>query len=290
MILVTGATGNVGRPTVRTLLERGAEVRVFTRDRSRLGDIADKVDVVLGDFADESALRAAMRGIEKMYLHAVGGGNEEVSAAITAARAEDVAHIVHLSSLSASLPGPTAAQWFLAREALIKDAGFRWTMLRGGFFMSNVLRSVPAIRDGKVVRGLAGRFAPIDTRDVGAVAAAALTEPGHEGKAYDLTGPELMDAREQFAILADVIGRPIAFEEMSPEDVIAEARATGAPEDRIAFARAVAEGLAAGQWPVVTDAVEQVTGRKPGTFRQWCIDNSRAFDPVDRPESPLAEA
>lgn len=278
MILVTGATGNVGRPTVRELLERGADVRVFVRDRARLGDVADKVDVVVGEFSDESALRSAMRGVERLYLHAIGDANEEVSAAAAAARSEGVAHVVHLSSLSASMHGASAAQWFLEREAIVTEAGFAWTMLRPGFFMSNVLRWIPSIRDDGVVRWLPGRFAPVDTRDVGAVAAAVLTEPGHEGKIYDLTGPEVMDSKKQVEILSDVLGRPIDFEEISVDDVIGAVRATtGAPESRIAFARAVAEALADDKWPIVTDTVELVAGRPPGTFRQWCIDHAAAF-------------
>lgn len=280
MILVTGATGNVGRPTVHKLLERGAEVRVFVRDKARLGDLADKVDVVVGEFSDEAALRNAMRGVERLYLHAIGNANEEVSAAAAAAQSEGVAHVVLLSSLSVSLPGGSAeAQWFLGRESIVTKAGFEWTMLRPGFFMSNVLRWVPAIKNEGVVRWLPGRFAPIDTRDIGAVAAAALTEPGHEGNIYDLTGPELMDSKTQVEILSEILERPIGFEELSVDDVVAQVRkATNAPEERIAFAKAVAETLAGGEWEFMTDTVEQITGQPPCTFRQWCVDHVAEFD------------
>lgn len=278
MILVTGATGNVGAPTVRKLLERGADVRVFVRDRARLGDVADKVDIVVGDFSDEAALRKAMRGVARLYLHALGDENDEIAAALAAAREEGVGHIVHLSSLSASMPGPADAKWFLGREKLITEAGFQWTMLRPGFFMSNVMRWLPAIRGQGVVRWIPGSFAPVDTRDVGAVAAIALTEAGHEGKIYDLTGPEVMDSKEQVEIISDVLGRSIGFEEISPDDVVRDLRAMGAPEARIEFARAVAESMASGQWPVVTDTVEQLTGQPPCTFRQWCIDHLADFN------------
>lgn len=277
MILVTGATGNVGAPTVRKLLERGADVRVFVRDKGRLGEVAEKVDVVVGDFADKTALRKAMRGIKRLYLHALGDENDEIAAALAAARDEGVAHVVHLSSLSASMPGPAAAKWFLGRESLVADAGFQWTMLRPGFFMSNVMRWLPAIREQGVVRWIPGRFAPVDTRDVGAVAAAALTEPGHEGKVYDLIGPDVMDSKMQVEIISDVLGRPVGFEEISPDDVINGLRATGAPEARIEFARAVAESMASDQWPVATNTVEELTGQRPCTFRQWCIDHVADF-------------
>lgn len=277
MILVTGATGNVGRPTVRKLLKRGAQVRVFVRDKSRLSDVADEVDVVVGKFSDETALRSAMRGVERLYLHAIGGGNEEVSAAVEAAKAEGVSHVVQLSSLSASIPGSPDSQWFHGREAIVKDAGFKWTMVRPGFFMSNVLRWLPAIKNGEAVRWIGGRFSPVDTRDVAAVVVAALTEPGHEGKIHDLTGSELMDSRTQVEILSEVLGGPISFEEISVDEVVEQVRETGAPEERIAFAAAVARALANGEWEVVTDTVERVTGQKPGTFRQWCIDHATAF-------------
>lgn len=277
MILVTGATGNVGQPTVRKLLDRGAQVRVFVRDKSGLGDVAEDVEVVVGGFDGEGALRRAMRGVERMYLHSIGGGNEEVTAAVAAARTEGVRHIVQLSSLSASLPGTPEARWFLGREAIVTDAGFEWTMLRAGFFMPLVLSWLPSIRDEAVVRWIAGRFAPIDTRDIGAVAAVALTEEGHEGKIYDLTGPEIMDGKTQVEIISQVVGRPIEFEAISVDDMMDELRATGAPDDRIAFARAVAEAMADGQWAIATDTVESVTGQRPTTFRQWCIDHAAAF-------------
>lgn len=277
MILVTGATGNVGRPIVHRLLEQGAKVRVFVRDRARLGDVADKVEVVVGDFTNDTALRTAMRGVDRLYLHAIGDANEEVTAAMAAAQSEGVAHVVHLSSLSASLPGPSAAQWFLGREAIVTGAGLEWTIVRPGFFMSNVLRWVPSIRNQGVVRWISGRFAPVDTRDVGAVAAAALTEPGHEGRIYDLTGPDIMDSKTQVEIISDVLRRPIEFDTISVDNVVAGLRATGVPEARIAFARAVAEALANNEWPVVTDTVERVTGHKARTFRQWCIEHTAAF-------------
>lgn len=277
MILVTGATGNIGRPTVRKLLDRGADVRVFVRDKVRLGEVADRVDVAVGEFDDETALRNAMRGVERLYLHAIGGGNEEVSAAVAAAKAEGVSHVVQLSSLSASIPGSPDSQWFHGREALVKDAGFEWTMVRPGFFMSNVLRWLPAIRNGDAVRWIGGRFSPVDTRDVAAVVVAALTELGHEGKTHALTGSELVDTRTQVEILSKVLERPITFEEISVDDVVAQIRETGAPEDRIAFATAVARALVNGEWEVLTDTVERVTGKRPGTFRQWCIDHADAF-------------
>ena len=273
MILVTGATGNIGRPTVRALLDRGVEVRVFVRDKTRLGDVADKVGVVEGQFDDEGALRRAMTGVDRLYMHAIGGGNEEIAAAIAAARAEGVRHVVQLSSLSASIPGSPDSQWFHKREAIVKDAGFDWTMVRPGFFMSNVFRWLPAIKaDGKV-SWIAGRFSPVDTRDVANVVVAALTEQGHENKTHDLTGSELMDSAEQVAILSDVLGKPVAFEEITVEDVMAQVRETGAPEERIAFAAAVARALVAGEWELVTETVKNVTGREPGTFRDWCVDH-----------------
>lgn len=277
MILVTGATGNVGRPTIRKLLAQNEAVRVFVRDRARLGELADQVEVVVGEFVDESALRRAMRGVDRLYLHAIGDENTEVSAAVAAAKSEGVAHVVHLSSLSASLPGPSAAQWFLGREAIVTGAGFEWTIVRPGFFMSNVLRWAPSIRDKGLVRWIPGRFAPVDTRDVGAVVAAALTESGHEGKIYDLTGPEIMDSKTQVEILSDVLGRPIEFQEISVADVVAGLQAAGAPQARIEFASAVAEALADNKWPVVTHTVEQVTGQRAETFRKWCIDHAAAF-------------
>ena len=193
-----------------------------------------------------------------------------MTAAVDAARAEGVRHVVQLSSLSASIPGSPDSQWFHKREAIVKDAGFDWTMVRPGFFMSNIFRWLPEISQHGKVSWIAGRFSPVDPDDVAAVIVAALTQQGHEGRVHDLTGSELMDSAVQVRILAEVTGKPIAFEEISVEQVIEQVRDTGAPEERIAFAAAVARALVDGEWELVTDTVKQVTGRDPETFRQWC--------------------
>jgi uncharacterized protein YbjT (DUF2867 family) len=167
-------------------------------------------------------------------------------------------------------------------ERLIAAAGLAWTIIRPGMFASNALAWwAPAIRDGDVVRWPYGaaETAPIDERDIGAVAARALYEDGHEGGDYVLTGPESLSQATQVSIIGAVLGRPIRFEEVSPDDFRREVAGSwpGTVVDMLLAAWQATMGRPA----YVTSTVCDVLGSPPRTFRQWVADHVAAF--LERP-------
>ena len=176
-------------------------------------------------------------------------------------------------------------------ERLIADAGLASTIIRPGMFASNALHWwAPAIRDGDVVRWPYGaaETAPIDERDVAAVAARALYEDGHAGGDYVLTGPESLSQAEQVRIIGDVIGRRIRFEELSPDEFRRETAGTW-PRPVVDMLLA-AWGATIGQPAFVTSTVSDVLGSPARTFRQWVADHAAAFLPGQRMTKPETDA
>jgi uncharacterized protein YbjT (DUF2867 family) len=272
MILVTGPTGNIGRALVPML--RG--VRVLVRDAARA---PAGVEHVVGDLDKPETLGAAFDGVEKVFLLTQGIDTRGTVNALAAAKG--VRHIVHVSSLHVTYePLPLMARWHAAREELIRASGVPATFLRPGAFMTNALDWLPTVREGGYVIDPVGpgRFAPIDPEDIAAVAALALTQPGHDGRAYQLTGDEMFTVAQQVAVLSRAIGRPL--EARVPADVAQAVRARfpkGAPP---VLAESIIEGFQRMRQDTVglrTDTVEKLLGRKPKTFAQWCERNAALF-------------
>ncbi|MFN8444821.1 MAG: SDR family oxidoreductase [Caldilineaceae bacterium] len=279
MILVTGATGNIGGKLVQQLLETQQPVRVFVRDERKIAQLGNRVERAVGDFEKPETLVAAMQGIEHLFLNTEGFGTQQDQNAIRAAQQMGVKHVVKLSSLGAGEPTHAIAQWHHAKEEVLKASGLAWTMLRPGQFMSNLLQWGDSIKSqGKVYfPGGEGKVAPIDPEDIAAVAAVALTQPGHTGKAYQLTGPELLTVREQVAILARLLGKPLQYVDVPPDVAAAEMRKRGMPPVLVdalgELNRMIREGSAAQH----TDTVAAVTGRPAHTFEEWCRAQLAAF-------------
>jgi len=280
-ILVTGATGRVGRELCRELDAAGATFRVLVRDHARSADLPARAARVVGDLGDPATLPAAFAGVDKLFLLAPGIALEHTTHAIAAARGAGVRHVVLLSSFAAGLdPVPAMGRWHHAREQLIRAAELPLTVLRPGGFMTNALDWAPTIRRGGYVLDPTGpgRYAPIDPADIAAVAARALTEDGHAGNAYLLTGGEVFTLAEQVAILAGAIGRAIEVRAAATPDEIVRARyPAGAPQ---VLANAILEGFAlvrANTTGTRTDTVERLVGRAPRTFAAWCARNAGAF-------------
>lgn len=281
MILVTGATGNIGRELTRELDLRGAGLRLLVRDPTRAAGLPGRAERVVGDLGEPSTLTPAFGGVDTLFLLTQGIATDHTTAAVGAARAAGVRHIVHLSSLHVSLdPMPAMARWHHEREEIIRASGVPATFLRPGGFMTNAFDWLPTIReDGYVLDPVGpGRYAPIDPADIAAVAALVLTEPGHQGKEYVLTGDETFTVAEQVRILSAAIGRDLAVREVTtPDEAVRFRFPDGAPRP---LADAVTEGfhlLRADTTGYRTDTVERLLGRRPRTFADWCARNADAF-------------
>jgi uncharacterized protein YbjT (DUF2867 family) len=281
MILITGATGNIGRELARELDVKDVEFRVLVRDPARAAGLPRRGEQVVGDLGDPATLVPAFDRADKLFLLTPGIATEHTAHAVAAAQAAGVRHIVHLSSFNVlGDPRPAMGRWHHQREEIVRDSGIPATFLRPGGFMSNAFDWAPTIRAGGYVIDPIGpgRFALIDPADIAAVAALCLTEDGHEGQSYVPTGDELMTTAEYVRILAAATGLDIEIREAATPDEAVRARFPhGAPP---ALADAITEGFALMRADTAgfrTDTVERLLGRRPATFADWCARHADTF-------------
>ncbi|WP_329253032.1 SDR family oxidoreductase [Actinoallomurus sp. NBC_01490] len=281
MILITGATGRIGRELVRELDAAKADVRILVREPARAAGLPASAERVVGDLDDPATLAPALDGVDRLFLLTPGIGVDQAANAITAARDAGVRHIVLLSSIWADGdPVPAMGRWHRERERLLEASGVPATILRPGGFATNALEWVPSIHEnGYVVDAIGpGRAAAIDPADIAAVAAAVLTQDGHEGRTYVLTGDEALTTAEQVQIIAGTIGRDIEVRAATtPEEIVRSRYPGGAPKplaDAVLEAAAVMRADTTG---VRTDTVERLLGRRPRTFADWCARNRDAL-------------
>ncbi len=278
MIAITGATGTVGRALVAQLVAGGHPVRVYVRNPAKVAHLADRVEVAVGDLDDPSALAAGLAGASRLFL--LDLAQSHVEHAIAAARATGVRHIVKLSTYEAAF-GDTRVigGWHAGREALIRESGLAWTFLRPGQFMSNTLMWAGMLAAQGAIFNAApdGPVAPIDPADVAAVAVSALTQPGHEGQVYPLTGPSVTTPREQVATLARLLGREIRLIEISPDEEHRQLLAHGMPVEIADGLRDLTLLLRRGEGAYRANTVKAVTGREPRDFEHWAGRHLKAF-------------
>ncbi len=281
MIIVTGATGNIGGELLRQLSERGAEVKALSREPP--DEAPPGVTWVTADLADRGALPGIFDGADRLFL-LTGNVDDMVPLqknAIAAAEKAGVGHAVKLSALGASdHSNSVIGVWHYNVERALRAADLAWTILRPHVFMQNLLDQRDSIRDEGKVHSPSGeaRIPMIDTRDIAAVAAATLTEPGHEGKRHTLTGPEAISYREATEVLAEVLGRPLTYVPETEDDAWRRLRRQGLPPWQIGAQLALAAyQRQGGGTEIITDAVEEIGGRPPRTFREFARDHAAAF-------------
>src|SRR5215211_3098346 len=223
MILITGATGTTGREVVEALRRLGAKgVRALVRDPARADFIREAgFETIAGDFGRPETLDAALEGVERALLltpptpDTVGQHHDFIAAAAGAG----VRYVVKLSAFAADADAPEGfGRWHGQSENLLKTSGLKWTMLRPNFFMQNLLGQARQIAaTGNIFQPVGdARASFIDTRDIAAVAARALTEDGHEGQTYTLTGPEALSYHDVAAKLSRATGREIKYVPVLP--------------------------------------------------------------------------
>jgi uncharacterized protein YbjT (DUF2867 family) len=288
-VLVTGATGRIGREVVDRLMDAGVPVRALTRRSDPEATLPTNVEIVTGDLTVPESLDPCLRGVDAVFL--VWTASPQTAAAVVERLATHVRRVVFLSAPHQTphpffqQPNPMAVL-YADIERLIASSGLESTIIRPGVFASNALFWwAPSIRADGVVRWPYGsaETAPVDDRDVAAVAALTLHQDGHAGGDYVLTGPESLSQAEQVSIIGDVLGRKIAFQELSPDEFRKETEGSwpGSVVDMLLAAWAATMGRPA----FVTSTVSDILGSAPRSFRQWAADNANAFtmgpDPLD---------
>lgn len=274
MIAVMGATGRVGTRLVPLLLEAGEDVRVISRDVERACTrFGDDVETAHGDLDDPDSVAAALDGVDRAFLLVPAGPRQVIREGhvIRSAMRAGVRRVVKLSVLAADERSPVQlARWHRRAETELASSGLGYTILRPPFFMQNFFAMVS---DGAIHTAAEdGKVAMIDVRDVAAVAAAALTEAGHEGKTYTITGPQAVTFDQAARELSAATGRVIKHIRIPPEAVPPAMTEAGAPDwyasDMAALHRLFAAGLEA----VTTDDVKTVTGRDARRLAEFARD------------------
>lgn len=280
-ILVIGALGNVGAEVVREVLARGGRVRAADIDKKKLRErFGDSVEAVRFDFTDPSTYENTFKGVKKMFLmrppHLTNIQRDMVPS-MDAAKAAGVKHVVFLSLIG--IEKATYVPHYKV-ETYLKEIDMQTTYLRCSFFMQNLNTTHrKEIRERHEIFVPVGKAktAFIDARDIGAVAAVVLTENGHTGKNYDLTGSEGLDYWEVARIMSDVLGRKITYRNPNPFYFLIETVRRGTP---FAFAL-VMLGLYTstrfGMAEPVTSEVQRLTGRQPILFKQFVKDYRDAW-------------
>ena len=278
MILVIGSTGHVGRELVPQLLQSGQHFRVLVRDPQKVAQLDPGIERAVGNLNDLDSLVHAMRGVERVFLVTLTTP-QDVNV-LEAAKRTGVKHIVKLSTMEATEHKIAIGQWSFEREELIRASGLDWTFLRPGMFMSNSIGWWAAsIKAQGVVYfpGGKGKSAPIDSRDIAAVAALALTQAGHSGQVYELTGSELLTVKEMVGIISRTLGKPIRYVDIPPFAAKLRMSKSGMDKRRVNTLMELLKSLRKNESARVRDTVQRLTGRPARTFEEWCQENINAF-------------
>jgi uncharacterized protein YbjT (DUF2867 family) len=277
-ILVIGGRSKIGSALIEELVASGEAVRALVRSGESAASFPDGVEAVRGDLSDRDSLRVALQGADRLFL-LCGPTEHEVELnrhAIDVASEARVTLLVR-SSIVGSDPksGATFVRDHGLCDAYLRQAGLPYAIVRPNMFMQNIVENtIPSI-DGEgnfYTNAGDARISMVDTRDVGAVAAALLTQPGHEGDAYDVTGPQALSYEDVASKLSDMMGRQIRYVDV-PDEAVAGALSGfglgdwlvgGLVELFADYRRSGEDGYAA----QVTDTVERLTGRPPRSLDQ----------------------
>ncbi|MER7541485.1 NAD(P)H-binding protein [Spirillospora sp. NPDC127506] len=280
MIVVTGATGNVGRPLVQALARAGQKATAVSRGRSPV-DLPDGAAHVRADLTEPDTLRPALDGAEALFLHDGGAGGHgfDPKAVLDAAEAAGVRRVVLLSSQGvATRPeSPSHGGVMRAIEEAVRGSGLAWTILRPGGFASNAYAWAESVRTERTAAAPFGDVGipVVDPADIAEVAAAALREDGHEGQVYELNGPAAVTPRQQAEAIGAALGEPVRFVELTRAEAHARMSAF-MPEQVVETTLAVLGEPNAAELRLSPD-VERVLGRAPRPFAEWASRNIEAF-------------
>ncbi|MDF2649411.1 MAG: NmrA family protein [Paenibacillus sp.] len=271
-ILVTGATGTVGRHVVEHLVQKGEQVRAVSRNPAK-ANLPKGVEVVAGDLNAPETLQTALQGVKGLFLIT---SSDELNASLqTEPKVIEMAELAGVERVTVLVgyeEGPV--------EEALKNSGMEWTLIKPGEFMANILMDwQESIRSESVVREPFGDApsARVHEADIAAVSVVALTEKGHHRQSYILTGPESLSRREAVRTISEGIGKDIQFIELTEEQARQNWRDQGYEEGDIDFF------VLMGKNPpeighTVVPTVEQVTGRSAKSLAEWVSDHKHKFE------------
>jgi uncharacterized protein YbjT (DUF2867 family) len=280
-ILVTGATGTIGRDVAKRLSEKGVSVRAAVRDQAKARrQFGSNIALAPFDFENEKTFSGALEGVEKVFLLPPLLPNQlaVMNAFVDAAKRAGVRHIVKLSAIGADdEKRPTAIKGHAANEQHIRESGVAFTFLRPNSFMQNFFTYFPP-RNGAIYLPWGnGTASFVDTRDIASVAAKVLTSDGHEGKIYTLTGPATLGIADIARILSEMTGREFKYvdvPEAAARDGMLQARVPPWQVDLVMELHAVNKQ---NRWSAVTSDIEKITGNPPTDFAQFARDHADKF-------------
>ena len=284
MILVTGASGNVGSALVAQLRAAGVRFRAAYHSPSKTQRAAaDGIDAVTVEMSDSDSVHAALSGVSKVFL--LGAMSPEQTAnesnVVEAAVSAGVEHVVKQSLWRADEELTPIARLHRPVERLLETSPLSWTFLRANFYLQAFSTNwAGTIRTGNFFASplIRGPIAFVDAEDIARVAFRALTEDGHAGKAYALTGPEALSYDAAAAVLSEVLGRSIAYRGMPNGEALSALTGAGMPAFHAEALVEVCNVYLDGGAEKVTSTVEAVTGQRPRSFREFAAAHRQLFE------------
>jgi len=283
MILVTGATGKTGGAAAQSLLKRGAPIRVLVRDAEKASALKEAgAELVIGNASDRDSVAKALDGVDRALLILPNSDEQVAQEAqfVDLAKEAGVKHLVKMSSMEA-VPGTTnpIPSIHVQSENYIRESGLPWTFIKPNFFMQNLMGSAATIKEqGKFFMPMKdGKTAMADVRDLGEAMAVVLTEDGHEGQSYELTGPELLSFADVADRFSQALGRKIEYVDV-PMDGYMEKIAPFLLNDwHVNAVKELFTEIAAGGLDYTTDTIQKLLGREPVSVKQFAEDHKAVF-------------
>lgn len=279
MILVLSATGTIGSEVVKALKTQGVALRAGSRDPKK-AEASLGVEAVAWDWEQPAAFATALKGVDTLFLATPAGTTEELRyglSAVAAAKAAGVKKIVKLSAIGVEQQPQSPHRQI---ELQVEADGFAWCFLRPSFFMQNLSEAnLHDIRtDGAIYLPSGdGKTGVIDARDIGAVAAQALTHNTWNGQGLTLTGPAALSYAEMAALLSAATGKTIKHVDLAPADFHAALIKAGVPEHYATFLVGLYDLVKKGYTALVTATVSEVLGRPATSFESFAKDYAKVF-------------
>lgn len=280
MILVTGATGTIGRALTRQLQDSGVPFKAFVRSADKAQALG--CPYVVGDFDQPQTLGPALQGVTSVFLNGPAGDAliRQQTAVIEASRAAGVQRIVKLSSRSAD----ANARHPIGRvhgqaERVLQESGLGWSVLRPGTFMQNLLRNAATVRSqGKIFGAYKdGRISFVDCEDIAACAFQFLQSDAHNGRTVTLSGPEAVSFTQIADALTRVLGKPVSYIDLPPEQMVANMKSSGMPAGYAEVMVQLMLQFSTGAGAAVSSGVTDILGRQARSIEQFFAANLDSF-------------